>query len=140
MHAKDSLNKVEKNKSLPFVNFCLSLPYRVKMRVHLIKKQSIENYAASHARSKTSFTNWLSLQKSADWEIPGDIKKTFGSADLLQNGTNRVVFNIGGNDFRMIGKYFFGYKKVHLYICWIGTHGEYDKLCDNNEQYTVNSY
>lgn len=82
----------------------------------------------------------LALLKRAVWNEPGDIAETFGSADLLGNGSDRVVFDISGNNYRMICKYHFGETRVHLYIKWIGTHAEYTKLCDANKQYTVNSY
>jgi len=68
------------------------------------------------------------------------MQATFGSADLLGNGLSRIVFNIGGNNYTMIGKYVFGDKQVHLFVCWIGTHAAYDKVCSKNEQYTVNIY
>lgn len=72
---------------------------------------------------------WLWVIKRVDWNSPEDILSTFNSADLLGNGTNRVVFNIGGNNYRMICHYVFGEKQAHLFVCWIGTHAEYDKLC-----------
>jgi len=80
------------------------------------------------------------LLKKSDWVLPNDIIDTFGSADLLGNGSNRVVFDIGGNNYRMICKYHFGASKVHLFINWIGTHAEYTQLCDRKEQYTINLY
>ena len=80
------------------------------------------------------------LLKQADWIEPGDIGETFGSSDLLVNSSNRVVFNIAGNSFRMICKYQFGLTNAHLYIKWIGTHAEYTALCNNLEQFTVNDY
>ena len=110
------------------------------MRVHLIKKQTVEQYAEANARSRISFKHWLNTIKSADWFEATDIKSTFGTADLLGNGTMRVVFNIGGNNYRMICRYAFSISKVHLRICWIGTHNEYDKLCKEEKQYTVNNY
>ena len=110
------------------------------MRVHLIKKQTIEDYAAEHAASKIPFAEWLSKLKFANWETAADIKKTFGSADLLGKGSERVVFDIGGNNYRMICKYVFGEKQVHLFVCWIGTHAAYDKLCKENKQHNVNIY
>ena len=110
------------------------------MKVHLIRKETIERYVVDNARSRPSFTSWLTAVRYADWNAPSDIKQTFGAADLLGNGSNRVVFDIGGNNYRMICKYAFGDKKVHLFICWIGTHAEYDKLCDKNEQYTITNY
>jgi len=76
----------------------------------------------------------------ADWSKADDILTTYGSADLLGKGTSRVVFDIGGNKYRMICKYAFGDNMVHLFICWIGTHAEYDKLNAKNEQYTISNY
>ncbi|MDQ1085582.1 type II toxin-antitoxin system HigB family toxin, partial [Siphonobacter sp. SORGH_AS_1065] len=87
-----------------------------------------------------SFRIWLTAIKYADWESPENIKDTFGAADLLGNGSHRVVFDVGGNNYRIICKYAFGERQVHLFVCWIGTHADYDKLCKNNEQYTVNRY
>jgi mRNA interferase HigB len=98
------------------------------MKVHLIKKQTIESFVGVNAPSRGSFRLWLSVIKIADWSRPGDILRTFGSADLLGNGTDRVVFDIGGNNYRMICQYVFGEKEAHLFICWIGTHAEYTKL------------
>ncbi len=107
------------------------------MRVHLIKEKTVENFAHDHALSKAAFEDWLLKIKTAVWESPQDILTTFGSADLLGRGSKRVIFNIGGNNYRMICKYQFGEKEIHLYICWIGSHNEYDKICNKNEQYTI---
>ncbi len=110
------------------------------MRVRLIKQQSIERFASDHARSRSSFKIWLSILTWAEWNAPTDITASFSSADLLGNGSDRVVFNIAGNSYRMICKYHFGVSRVHLYIKWIGTHAEYTKLCTAGKQYTVSSY
>jgi len=110
------------------------------MKVRLIKKKSIEDFAVQQARSRSSLRLWLTFLNMADWTKPEDITETFGSADLLGNGSDRVVFDIAGNHFRMICKYHFGVTMVHLFIKWIGTHAEYTKLCNDNKQYTVNSY
>jgi mRNA interferase HigB len=110
------------------------------MRIHLIKEKSIKSYILKNPANKNSFGDWLGKVKFADWEIPNDIKKTFNTADLLGKSSHRVVFDIGGNNYRMICKYGFGETEVHLFICWIGTHAEYDELCNNNLQYTVNIY
>ncbi len=110
------------------------------MKLRQIKRQTIEEFSAENSQSKKPFAFWLTAIKYANWNSPEDIQSTFGTADLLGNGSNRVVFNIGGNNYRMICKFHFGEKQVHLYVCWIGTHGEYSKLCNNNEQYTVSDY
>lgn len=118
-----------------FVNFYLPL-----MKVRLVKKKSIENFVLQHADSRSPFSRWLALLKWADWKTPADIAATYGSADLLGNNSNRVVFNIGGNNYRMICKYHLGIKNVHLYVKWIGTHAAYTQLCKDNRQYTINIY
>ncbi|HTE33648.1 MAG TPA: type II toxin-antitoxin system HigB family toxin [Chryseolinea sp.] len=110
------------------------------MKVHLIRKETIEGFTEVNAQSRTSFKEWLTKVKYADWGKPADMRATFPSTDLLGKGTNRAVFDIGGNNYRMIGKYAFGDRQVHLFICWIGTHAAYDELCDSNEQYTVSIY
>jgi mRNA interferase HigB len=110
------------------------------MRVHLVKKQTIADYAALHARSRSSFGIWLGVIRVADWSEPADIQRTFSTADLLGKSSSRVVFDIGGNNYRMICKYFFGEREAHLFVCWIGTHAEYDELCGKKEQYTINKF
>jgi len=110
------------------------------MKTRLIKKKSIEDFTHQNAGSRIAFSAWLSLLKMTDWKEPGDMAKTFGSSDLLGNGSNRVLFNIGGNHFRMICKYHFGNKMIHLYIKWIGTHAAYSELCNKNGQYTIDAY
>lgn len=106
----------------------------------MIRKETIAEFVLTNARSKPSFAAWVIALRSADWNVPGDFKKTFRTADLLGYSSNRVVFDIGGNNYRMICKYAFGEKQTHLFICWIGTHAEYDKLCNGNEQYTITNY
>lgn len=110
------------------------------MRVNLIKRQTVLNFVSKHTGSKSSFEDWISKIKYADWIIPGDIKKTFNTADLLGKSSHRVIFDIGGNNYRIICKYAFGDSEVHLFVCWIGTHAQYNLLCTENRQYTVSLY
>ena len=110
------------------------------MKVHLISKQTIEVYIRKNTQSKVSFENWFSILKRADWNNPKEIISTFNQADILGNGSERVVFNIGGNKYRMICRYHFGINQIHLFIKWIGTHAEYTKLCRKGLQYEINAY
>jgi mRNA interferase HigB len=107
------------------------------MKVHLVKKQTIEDYVVDNARSKTSFNNWLSIINSANWNEPKDMTNTFSNADILGNGSERIVFNIGGNNYRIICKYHFGKSTIHLFIKWIGTRAEYTKLCKEGQQFSI---
>ena len=110
------------------------------MKIHLIRKQTIERYIAVNVQSKSAFANWLSIIKWVEWKEPYDIISTFNSADIVGEGSERVVFNIGGNKYRMICSYHFGKQKVHLFIKWIGTHSEYTKMCTEGKQYTIDAY
>lgn len=110
------------------------------MKIRLIRRETIEEFARQNAQSRVAFTEWLSKIKYAEWNAPEDMQATFRSTDLLGNGSSRVVFDIARNSYRMICKYFFGDKQVHLFISWIGKHAEYDKLCKKGEQYTVSIY
>ena len=110
------------------------------MKVHLIKKQSIEDYILNNARSRASFESWLSTERRTDWNELNEIISTFNSADIPGNGSDRVVFNIGGNNYRLICKYHFGNMKVHLFVKWIGTHAAYTKLCNNGKQFDIDTY
>lgn len=108
------------------------------MRIHLIKRQTLENFKIVHARSKTSLDDWFAKLQYSKWRMPRDIIQTYNSADLLGNGSNRVVFDIAGNNYRMICKYAFGNQQIHLFICWMGTHAEYEKLCKTGQQFSIN--
>lgn len=110
------------------------------MKVHLIKEQTVRNFIVSHGSSKSALEGWINKIHFSDWEKPEDMKKTFGSVDFLGRGSSRVVFDLGGNNYRIIAKYTFGERQVHLFVCWIGTHAEYDKLCKENLQFDIVIY
>ena len=110
------------------------------MKVQLIKKQSIFDFTEKHARSEKSFLIWMYVLKHASWRNPNDIFQTFASADLIGRGSNRIVFNVGGNEFRLICKYQITPNALRLYVKWIGTHAEYTKLCQENKQYTIDNF
>lgn len=66
----------------------------------------------------------MSVVKAADWSKPTDMKAMFRSADILAN--DRVVFNIGGNKYRLVVAVHYRDKRV--YIRFVGTHAEYDRI------------
>lgn len=110
------------------------------MKVHLIKEKTIRQFMSENSGSNASFIEWLSKVKIADWSKPDDIKDTFPATDFLGGSSYRVIFDIAGNNYRMICKYSFGATSIRLYVCWIGTHSEYDKLCKQQKQFTVFDY
>ena len=67
--------------------------------------------------------NWLKLAAKANWRSFADVRATFPSADLVGD---KIVFNVGGNDYRIVC--FFRFGSSVMFIKWVGTHGEYDRL------------
>ena len=67
---------------------------------------------------------WYDEVSKASWKTPNDVKKQFGNASIV--GSSRIVFNIKGNDYRLVVE--INYKFQYVYILWIGTHMEYDKI------------
>ncbi|RLD58026.1 MAG: type II toxin-antitoxin system HigB family toxin [Bacteroidetes bacterium] len=92
------------------------------MRVVTPKKLS--EFSRKHPGSKIPLFHWYEIVKDANWDTLKDIKDDFRSVDYI--GNNRYVFNIKGNDFRLVAIIILVSKKV--YIRFIGTHAEYDKI------------
>ena len=67
---------------------------------------------------------WVHIARAADRSNPADVKRMFRSADILPN--DRVVFNIGGNKYRIIAAVH--YRGQRIFVSFIGTHAEYDKI------------
>jgi mRNA interferase HigB len=67
---------------------------------------------------------WYDEATKADWKQPADIKAQYRSASVLKN--RRVVFNIKGNDYRLVVA--ISYKLQIVYVKFIGTHKQYDEI------------
>ncbi len=67
---------------------------------------------------------WYKIVENADWKNINDVKKIYGSADIV--GNNRMVFNIKGNDYRLVVA--FNFQRQWVFIKFIGTHKQYDKI------------
>jgi len=65
---------------------------------------------------------WYREAVKADWASPNDVKAHYGNVCVLKN--NRLVFNIAGNKYRLIVAV--NYKYRIMYVCFIGTHRQYD--------------
>lgn len=74
--------------------------------------------------SKGQLEAWYEEVTKADWATPQELKAQFGHASILQD--SRVVFNIKGNDYRLVVKINYAYRMV--YIRFIGTHKMYDDI------------
>jgi mRNA interferase HigB len=94
------------------------------MVMRIFTEQLLKEYAEKHPESKIALQDWVSTVKKSNWECFADIKKTYNSVDSF--GNQRYVFNIKGNNYRLIVVIKFTIKFV--YIRFIGTHKEYDKI------------
>ena len=92
------------------------------MRIVTYKK--IQEFSAKHSDSLKALNFWYHTVTKKEWYTFSDLKKDFNSADYVVN--HRVVFNIKGNKYRLVAIVSFNAKKV--YIRFIGTHTEYDKI------------
>jgi mRNA interferase HigB len=90
----------------------------------IFKRKTLINFYSQvkYASSKDSLEAWFQEVNSADWENGHDIKKKYPSASFV--GNDRVVFNIKGNDYRLIVK--IQYKAKFVFIRFVGTHEEYN--------------
>ncbi len=95
--------------------------------VRVIAKKTLKLFWEKHKGCEQQLKTWYEEVSNADWENPKDIKEKYPSASFLAN--NRVVFNIKGNTFRLIVRINYKYKMV--WVRFIGTHAEYDKIDAN---------
>lgn len=90
--------------------------------MRIISFADIRNCILKCADSEMDLRDWYKKTEKADWSCLADIKQTFNSVDYV--GNDRYVFNIKGNDYRLVAMILFPARKV--FIRWIGTHKEYD--------------
>ena len=67
---------------------------------------------------------WYREVEQEDWDTPAKVKEKYRSASIV--GDNRVVFNIKGNDYRLLVK--INYPYCVVYIRFVGSHAEYDRI------------
>lgn len=90
----------------------------------IIAKSTLREFWEKHSDSEQYLKTWYDTAKSAKWLSPNDVKQTYIKASVLKNG--RMVFNIKGNSYRLVVK--FNFEKQWVFIRFIGTHAEYDKI------------
>ena len=95
--------------------------------MRVIAKKTLRDFWQIHNDCEQQLTSWFQETNKAIWKNPNEIKKEYPSASILNE--NRVVFNIKGNKYRLIVK--ISYDFQILWIRFIGTHAEYDKINAN---------
>ena len=77
-----------------------------------------------HAALKGALDAWFAEVKKARWSGGADVKRSYATASIVS--ADRIVFNIKGNDYRLVVATDFD--KSIVWIKWIGTHKDYDKI------------
>jgi mRNA interferase HigB len=92
------------------------------MRVIALKH--IRDFCRRHPQAAQSLLAWADEARHARWSTPQDIRSQYRTASFI--GNNRVVFNIKGNQYRLIVAV--AYRPGMAFIKFIGTHADYDTV------------
>jgi mRNA interferase HigB len=88
----------------------------------IVSLKRLREFWSIHPRAEVSLRAWFDQTSAAQWRNFGDLRATFPPADLVGNCT---VFNVGGNNYRLITRVFYASHKV--YLLRVMTHVEYDR-------------
>ena len=93
--------------------------------MQVIAKRTLRQFWERHSRAEVPLKNWYQVVDKADWNKPADVKRMFGTTvDFI--GDNRLIFDIGGNKYRLVVHVAYRFKRV--LIKFVGTHAEYDAI------------
>jgi mRNA interferase HigB len=87
-------------------------------------KHLIDAFTLKYQTAKNPLKRWVKAVENENWNTPAEVKNTFLTADYVGNG--RYVFNIKGNSFRLVAVVVF--VAGSIFLRWIGTHKDYDKI------------
>lgn len=90
----------------------------------IFAKSTLRKYWEKHQDSEQHLKTWYDTAMISDWKTPNDVKRTYSNASILKE--SRIVFNIKGNDYRLVTK--INFEKQWVFIRFIGTHYEYNKI------------
>ncbi len=96
--------------------------------MRIISRRTLREFWTKHKDCEQQLKSWYRETEKAEWKNPNELKLEYLSASILEN--ERIVFNIKGNKYRLIVKMNFEYQII--WIKFIGTHAEYDKIDANN--------
>lgn len=96
--------------------------------LRIIAKKTLRDFWLKYVDAEQQLKAWYQEAEQAHWKGPKDIKQDYPSASFLHD--NRVVFNIKGNHYRLIVRISYTYQIV--WIRFIGTHAQYDKIDATN--------
>ena len=92
--------------------------------MHVVSRKTLLLFWEKHKDAEDALKEWFKEAEHAKWRTTSDIKARYGSADFIRG--NRVVFNIKGNQFRLVAKV--EYQSQVVFIRFVGTHKEYSRI------------
>lgn len=92
--------------------------------MRVIALSTLRDFWEKHPDAEIPLRAWYALASRASWKTPNDIKVAYRHASFTAN--NRVVFNIKGNDYRLVVAVH--YDRGLMYIRFVGTHRQYDRI------------
>lgn len=92
--------------------------------MHIITRKRLRQFAKTHPDAEAPLRAWETFVKAKKYKNSHEVKADFGTADFI--GRNRVIFDIGGNKYRLVAVFL--YKAGQVLIRHIVTHKEYDSL------------
>jgi len=92
--------------------------------MRVLSRSTLRTFWELHPDAEEALKAWYYEASHATWRSPADIKALYRNASIIAN--NRVVFNIKGNNYRLIAA--IRYDSGIVFIRFIGTHAEYDKV------------
>jgi mRNA interferase HigB len=96
----------------------------ISRSMQIIAKRMLRLFWELHPQAEAPLRLWFARVSAAAWSGPSDIRDQFGSADFVAD--NRVIFNVGGNNYRVVVRVSYTYRRV--LIKFVGTHKEYDRI------------
>lgn len=92
--------------------------------MRIIARKTLKEFWEREPGAKVPLEAWFAEGRNAKWSGPADVKASYGTASILKDG--RVVFNIGGNKYRLV--VWINYAFFTVYVRFVGTHREYDDI------------
>jgi len=92
--------------------------------VRIVARRTLREFWEKHADAEQPLRAWYHDVRKADWTAPADVKRVYANASLV--GENRIVFNIGGNKYRLVVAVHYRYRMC--YVRFVGTHNAYDRI------------
>jgi mRNA interferase HigB len=96
--------------------------------MHIVAVKFLRGFWEKHPDAEQPLKSWVDEAKKAKWVRPAQIKEQYRNASILKN--KRVVFNIKGNDYRLVVSVAYRFQAV--YVKFIGTQKEYDAIDAEN--------